>query len=58
MCYVFGCSFHYLSGLVIGWMLEEVRVRLNSAQVGFSLAGAGAEFGKHFKQTLQIKIVN
>ena len=28
-----------------GWVLEEPRLRLNSAPVGFSLAGAGAELG-------------
>ena len=29
-----------------GWVLEEARLRLNSAPFGLSLAGAGAELGK------------
>ena len=29
-----------------GWVLEEARLRVNSAPVGLSLAGAGAELGK------------
>ena len=28
-----------------GWVLEEARLRLNSAPFGLSLAGAGAELG-------------
>ena len=37
------------------WMLDEARLRLNSAPVGFSLTGAGVELGnwQYFNCLLQ-----
>ena len=55
MVKLFVCPFHYLSGWVGGgWVLEEARLRLNSAPVGLSLAGAGAELGNNINKDLVV----